>query len=252
MINQIIDKIENDFFDPFPDNDLKEFILKSSKRIRSKVAILYFKSAGFEINNSILKILAAGEIIHNASLLHDDVIDNAEMRRGKTTISKKYSSKISILAGDYLTSLAIEKLLNLKNFEILNIFKDCIQKMTKAEIKQYFLRGKVPAKSEYIEICEGKTAALFEAIFESCAIILNAPVNNAVNFAKNFGIVFQIKNDLEEHSAANDKSNEIYTAKDILGIENTYILLDNYKEEMRKILIKHPQNSHKQEVEERI
>lgn len=250
MINQIITKMEKNFFDPLPDDDLKDFIIKSSKRIRSKSAILYFKSAGFEVNDNLLRILAAGEIIHNASLLHDDVIDNAELRRGKITLAKKYSSKISILAGDYLTSLAIEKILKLKNFEILNIFKDCIQKMTKAEIKQYFLRGKVPAESEYIEICEGKTAALFEAIFESCAIILNAPINDAINFAKNFGIVFQIKNDLEENSAATDKSNEIYTAKDILGIENTYILLDNYKEEMRRILTTHPENSYKQELED--
>lgn len=250
MIEKILIKIEENFNDPFPDEDLKNFILKPSKRIRSKIAILYFSALGYEINNDVIQILSAGEIIHNASLLHDDVLDNAPTRRGETTIAQKHSPHISILAGDYLVSLAIDKLLNINSKEILNNFKTCIQKMTASEIKQYFLRGKIPTLAEYLEICEGKTAALFETIFENCAIILNANIETSKKFAKIFGIVFQVKNDLEKESAHVDELNKIYTAKDILGIEKTTSLLDNYKEEMREILKGVPENKYKQELED--
>ena len=115
-------KIENSFVDPIPNEALNKFVSKGSKLIRSSLAILYFKAQNFEISEKVYNILSAGEIIHNASLLHDDVIDNANLRRGEKTLSKQFSPHVSILAGDYLLSYAIEKLLLLKDFKILDIF----------------------------------------------------------------------------------------------------------------------------------
>ncbi len=225
--------------------ELKDFINSPSKRIRSLCTILYFKSKSVKIESDFINILTIGELIHNASLLHDDVIDNSILRRGKPTIGKKYSPQISILSGDLLLSIATEMLIALNNIEIMKNFQKCINKMSTAEINQYFLRGKIPEIKDYISIAEGKTASLFEAIFKSCANITNTDITKAKNFAKNFGILFQLKNDIETVSAQIDKQNNIYTPKDILGIEKTHILIDNYFDNVRRDLEEYSESIYK-------
>lgn len=235
-----IKKVEDELFGLFESGNevterLKSFLSSSSKRIRSKLAILYLKSNNCEITDDIITLLSAGELIHNSSLLHDDVIDEAEFRRGETTISKEFSPKISILSGDYLLSFAVKNLLKLNNNEILNIFLDCTEKMCKAEINQYLLRGKIPIETEYLEICKGKTASLFASVLKSCAIIKGLDKEIAEKLGTLFGILFQINNDLQEESVKSDKKNGIYTSLKVLGIEKTNALKDNYKEEIRAI-----------------
>lgn len=237
------------FVDPISGDVLKDFLLSGSKFIRSTLSILYLKSQGIEIKDDIYKILVAGEIIHSASLLHDDVVDEADTRRGKTTISKEFDSKIAILAGDYLLSKAIGELVELKDFFILEKFKFCTQMMAEAEIKQYFLREKTPCADEYIQICKGKTAGLFSVILESVAGLSGMDSEKAKSFGEIFGLCFQIKNDLNQESAAVDKINGVITANDVLGIEKTQNLLDNYKEEMRKIIKDFPENLYKKGLE---
>ena len=241
-------EILNGFSEPILENEITNFISMGSKKIRSRLALLYLKLLDIELDKNIYKILAAGEILHNASLLHDDVIDEACTRRNSTTISKKYSPKISILAGDYLLSYAIEKLLDINNPEILIKFKDCAKLMCKAEIKQFLLRNNIPEIEDYIEICTNKTAQLFKTILESCALYSSQNQTLAGEFGLNFGIYFQIKNDLEKNSAQQDIVNNINTAKNIIGIEKTQILLDNYYEEMLNILSKFPDNIYKREL----
>ena len=219
--------------------------------IRSKIALLYFLAQEQKMNNEIYQILAAVEILHNASLLHDDVIDEALLRRGKSTIAKEYSDKVSILIGDYLILLAFEKIVNLDS-KINEIFKQCSKKMVEAELCQYFNKNKVVSKEEYLEICCGKTASLFVASLESISTYLGLNVNLARNFGRLFGIVFQIKNDLEEYSAEEDSKNKIFTAKDVLGIEKTKLLLDNYKEEMFGIINNFSDNVYKKALEDLI
>lgn len=247
-ILNINDEILKGFTDPILTKDLSQFISSGSKRIRSIVAILYLKMQGIQPTNLEYKILAAGEIIHNASLLHDDVIDEADLRRGKSTIGKRFSPKISILAGDYLLSYAIEKILEINKPEILNLFKDCVRDMCLSEFSQYFLRENVPSKEKYISICEGKTAKLFSTILKSCARLNNLDEETAEIFGKTFGTYFQLKNDLLKVSIEQDKVNGIYTLKDILGIEKTKNLLDNYIEKMNEILSVFPDNIYKEEL----
>ena len=147
---------------------IQDFLSSGSKRIRTILTALYLKASGCgNLSEDSINIITAGEIIHNASLLHDDVLDGAKLRRGKTAFCEEYSPHISILSGDYLLSIATEKLLNINNNEILQIFLKCTQKMCTAEINQFFLRGKLPTIEEYINICEGKTACLFEAVIKS-------------------------------------------------------------------------------------
>lgn len=228
---------------------LIDFLNEPSKLIRSQLAILYLRVGGKILNDSIYKVLEAGELMHNASLLHDDVIDDAETRRGYTTIGKKYSYKLSIIAGDYLVSEVIFRVLSLNNIEIIKIFQNYLKLMCEGEINQFFLRGSLPTKDDYINICKAKTGALFSAILESCAILTNMDVEHAKNFAQVFGLYFQIKNDLDEASAKVDAKNKIYTANAILGIENTLSLLDNCRKEMKNLLGVFPESIYKQELE---
>ena len=244
-LDKVLQKMHEGVEYPF----LTEFLDEPSKRIRSRLAILYLKSANKEINDVICNILASGELIHNASLLHDDVIDDAESRRGKTSVAKTISPKISILAGDYLTSLAISKILKLNNQKILDIFQNCTTRMCEAEFKQYFMRGQIPSIEDYIDISKGKTGALFAAILKSCAIIAGMDISGAQKLGETYGLYFQIKNDLDEKSVMEDKQNEIYTVNSVLGIEKTLSLLDNLKEEMRNLLGVFPESSYRQELE---
>lgn len=251
-LSLVQEEIFRDFSDPFQDDSLLDFLNSGSKYIRSTLVILYLKSQNYELTKNIYKILSVGEIIHNASLLHDDVLDNADLRRGKLTFARKQNSKISILAGDYLLSYAINKISELENFKFVDIFNACIKKMTQAEIRQYFLRNTIPKEKDYLEICSGKTASLFSTIMEASYISLIKKEEKAIEFAEKFGIVFQIKNDLDKESLEIDKNNGIYTAKDVLGIEKTNALLDNYKEEMINIIAKFPDNIYKKSLEDLI
>ena len=251
-LNTIQKELENSFEDPTYDNSIKIFVTNGSKLIRSSLAILYLKAQDKEITSEIIKILVAGELIHNASLLHDDVLDNAETRRNKKTLSKKFNSKISILAGDYLLSHAVSILLEISSKEVLKLFQNCTKEMTNAEIKQYFLRKQLPSETEYINICKGKTAKLFSTILESCAIISKLNQTNAKIFGEIFGVIFQIKNDLAPDSRKQDKNNKIFTAEDIMGIEKTNSLLDNYKEELRAVLNNFSNNEYSKRLKDLI
>ena len=129
------EKLKSCFVEPVLDDKIENFVLGPSKRIRSVLAILYFRALDCSVSEKFLEILAATELIHNASLLHDDVIDSAVKRRGEDTILKQFSPKISILAGDFLLSLAVERLQIIDDNKILNIFKNCVNMIR--EIKGY-------------------------------------------------------------------------------------------------------------------
>lgn len=247
-INKILANIiDNDLF---VYRELKSFLNGPSKRIRSILGLLYLKANNADIIQNHLTLLAAGELIHNGSLLHDDVIDGAEKRRGEKTIAAKISNKAAILAGDYLISIAVQQILKLKNDKITEIFSECTKKMSEAELIQMSLNFQKTSAEEYIKICEGKTASLFTAILESAAILSGTDIYNAKELGKNFGVLFQIKNDLNLQSAKNDLKNGTMTAKDIFGIEKTNTLIDNYKEEIANIVNIFPNDKYVSEIKE--
>lgn len=257
LAEEDIQRIENNITNLFPtDNDVLEdlglFLKKKSKRIRSLLAILYLRLNNIIINENLILLFSAGELIHNASLLHDDVIDDANTRRESITLNSKYNSKIAILSGDYLLSFAVNYLNKLDNKEILDIFINTTKSMSNAEIKQYTLRNKTVNIEQYLEIIYGKTASLFEAILKSSAVLSGLDIYKSGEFGKFFGLLFQINNDQLEDSANNDKKNAIMTITDILGIEKTNNLKDNYKEKMRALLKEFSDNKYKQGLEDLI
>lgn len=230
---------------------LKEFLSRKSKLIRSIVAILFLKSANEIITDEQYSILAATELIHNASLIHDDAIDENVIRRGKDSINSKFGDKFSIIAGDYVTTLATQELLKLANNDVLQIYFETISKMCEGESLQYFQKGKIPTLDEYLKKTQYKTAELFKACLVAISIYSkNQMLVEAREFAINYGIAFQIRNDLEDYKRGIDNSSDIqqgiYTAPVIFAdsvennafaIEKTMDLIDNYCQRAKVALL---------------
>lgn len=257
LVSEELDLLEFSFNNILaPDNliyaDIDAFIRGKSKRIRSLLSLLYLKMNGIKIKDDIIKLLTSVELIHNASLLHDDVIDNSSYRRGNRTLFDKYGSKLSVLSGDYILSLAANKLLKLNNTNILNVFFDTTKAMSEAEIEQYLNRNSNITLNQYINIVTGKTASLFSACMSASAILANINIDIAQQFGTKFGILFQISNDMEPESEKNDIANGVKTIIDILGIEKTLDLKDNYKEELSRLLTHFPENKYKKGIEDLI
>ena len=231
-------------------SELNKFLMSNSKRIRSILCLLYLKANNIDLTDDTLSLLIAGELIHNASLIHDDIIDSSEFRRNEKSLYKKFDSKIGVLLGDFLLSIAIEKLININNPIVSNAFLNTTKMMSNAEIEQFLTRDKDITIEEHIKIIEGKTASLFSAVLKSTAALSGLKIETAEKLGILFGVIFQINNDLTSDSVKNDESNGIKTASNILGIEKTLALKDNYKEEIMRVIAEFPNKKYKKGIED--
>lgn len=210
-----------------------------SKHIRPLISFLYLKALGFNIDEKQIIFQTAIELVHNASLIHDDVIDDSEIRRNIKTINNEFDNKLAVISGDYILSIALNYIAKLNSIKIVEMFAETLSFMTKGEINQQFSKFQIPTIEDYIKKTEQKTAKLFETAI--CGSLLLANSNeNALVFAKNFGIAFQIRDDIINiKTSKTDIKDGIYTAPIIYagntenytnGIEKSQILLNNYIE----------------------
>jgi geranylgeranyl pyrophosphate synthase len=244
-------------------SSLLRFLRAPSKHIRSVLPILYLKALGQNLSENQVKILSVVELVHNASLIHDDVIDECNLRRGCKTLSSEFDNKLAVISGDYVLSVAMEILMSFKNFDVINKFINTIKQMCIGEINQNFDRFKVGTIENYIEKTKNKTGYLFETAMTTCVMVSN-PVQNIEeisDFGLNFGIAFQIRDDILNFSNSdiskpynNDLEDGIYNAPVILGqdednyvsgVEKSKILLNNYIENAKILLKDLPENIYK-------
>lgn len=232
---------------------LSRILNAPSKHIRPLISFLYLKALGAEVDEKQIQYQTAIEFVHNASLIHDDVIDESIERRGVETLNYKLGNKMAVIMGDYLLSVAMKKVLNLSIPQLIEMFCETLEIMSFGEINQNLNKFKIPTIDEYIKKSEQKTAKLFETAIDGAVIINNCSgfENNEIlrfaqndkevfhkNFAKNFGIAFQIRDDLINClTSKSDIEEGIYTAPVIysegleiteFGIEKTQDLLNNY------------------------
>lgn len=243
--------------------ELLEFFNAPSKRIRPLLALLYLKSADIEITERHYSLLGAIELIHNASLIHDDIIDECGIRRGRTAIHKSFGNKLAVISGDYILSLAMQKIAALNSAEILASFSNTMKNMCIGEINQQFNLFKIPTLEQYIEKSAQKTGNLFKSAIETSLILSGLDVFLGENFALNFGIAFQIRDDILNIISCekfgkpinNDVECGIYNAPVIFaggkenimnGVEKTYILLNNYIDKSKKYLSNLEDNVYKE------
>lgn len=208
-----------------------------SKHIRPLVSILYLKAIGENIDEKQILYQSAIELVHNASLIHDDVIDESPIRRNEQTLNNAFGNKLAVISGDFLLSAALDKVIKIGEIKLIKMFSDTLEIMSTGEIVQHFNRFKIPSIDEYINKSAQKTAKLFETAL--CGSLLIAKSNRkGLEFARNFGIAFQIRDDLINCKTTNSDIKEgVYNAPVIFSggteissdaIEKTNILLNNY------------------------
>ena len=224
------------------EKDLASFLAAPAKRLRPLLGLLFLRALFGEINPKQYDVLLSVELIHNATLIHDDVIDKAEKRREQETLNVKFDNELAVIAGDYLLSVAMEKVINTNSVEVIKICTSALKSTCMGEINQYFTRHQITSIEQYIEKSREKTALLFEISVLGALLLSEKSVDEnlrktAKDFAQNFGIAFQIRDDLiNVLNAQNDISSGIYTAPVIFAVEENENILksENMLEEIKK------------------
>lgn len=220
-------------------SQLINFLTSPSKRIRPLLAFLFLRANGLNADIEQYSLQTAIELVHNASLIHDDIIDESQMRRSQETINSKFGNKLAVITGDYILSTALRRISALNSPKLLAMFSETLSNMCQGEVNQHFSKNRITSLEEYILKSKQKTAKLFKtAVAGSLLIKENENIKQAEEFGENFGIAFQIRDDLINAKTSNtDIKDGIYNAPVIFsgnandigsGIEKTYLLLNNY------------------------
>ncbi len=187
------------------DRIMQYIVKRKGKQMRPMLVLLSAKLHG-EINNASYRAASLVELLHTATLVHDDVVDDALERRGMFSINALWKNKIAVLVGDYLLSKGLLLSLENKDFTILTILSNAVKKMSEGELLQIEkTRNLNFDESVYYEIISGKTASLLAS---SCAAGASSVTDNPAiiqkmqEFGENVGMAFQIKDDLFDYGEA--------------------------------------------------
>jgi len=183
------------------------------KRIRPLLTLGAAKLCGYENGNRDINLAACIELIHNATLLHDDVIDNSDLRRGNQSSNAIWGNQSSILVGDYLFSRCFEIMVEDGSQEILKLLSSTSSKIAQGEVLQLEYKGELDILEEtYLNIINLKTATLFAAATRVGACIANKSKKEKdalESYGRNLGLAFQIADDALDY----------YSTKTIFGKE---------------------------------
>jgi octaprenyl-diphosphate synthase len=178
------------------------------KRLRPALLLLAAGASGYR-GPSAIRLGAVVEMIHSATLVHDDVIDGAQTRRGRPSTNARWGNHMSVLAGDWLYMQSFEMALRERNFAILDILIDLTQNMVEGELMQLTLLGQIDLReSEATELAYRKTACLFSGCARLGAVLGRQPkhVEEALaEYGRNAGLAFQLVDDLLDFTASPEK-----------------------------------------------
>ena len=175
------------------------------KRLRALLTLGSSKLCGYEKGTRDVNLAACVELIHAATLMHDDVIDNGDLRRGKKTLNKIWGNQSSILVGDYLLSRCFEMMVEDGDQEVLKLLSSTSAEISQGEVLQLQHNAEIDMLEEtYLKIISSKTASLFAAATKVGAILSNQEnkVKDALEFyGKNLGLTFQIADDTLDYNS---------------------------------------------------
>jgi octaprenyl-diphosphate synthase len=183
-------------------NYLGEYLRRSGgKRVRPALLILSAYAAGGKGRDpNVIRMATVMEMLHTATLVHDDIIDNADTRRNQPSVNAKFGSQTAVLMGDWLYMSAFETSLQERSLEILDILTRLTRKMTEGELIQTTLLGRMDiTEDQYFDVLQRKTAYLFSACCQIGGILGGADeaVQKALgNYGLQLGIAFQLLDDL--------------------------------------------------------
>ncbi|CDG23040.1 Octaprenyl-diphosphate synthase [Xenorhabdus poinarii G6] len=189
-------------------NQLGYYIISGGgKRIRPMIAVLVGKALRCEDEKHI-KVAALIEFIHTATLLHDDVVDESDMRRGKATANAIYGNAASVLVGDFIYTRSFQMMTDLDSMRVLKLMSDATNVIAEGEVMQ-LMNCNDPNVSEddYMRVIYSKTARLFEVAAHSAAILANATPEQEMalrDYGRYLGTAFQLIDDLLDYDSDNN------------------------------------------------
>ena len=187
-------------------NQLSHYIIAGGgKRLRPLLVLLSAKAAGYEGSKHI-DVAVILELVHTATLLHDDVVDASKMRRGRETANLVWGNEASVLVGDFLYSRAFQMMVDLENIRVLEILADATNTIAEGEVMQLASCGDPDTTEErYLTTIHNKTAKLFEAAATLGAIIAGrgGEFENAMGaYGRHIGAAFQLVDDALDYSSS--------------------------------------------------
>lgn len=222
-IQELLDLIDKDFIkvdelineqviseiDRIPDIS-NHIINLGGKRLRPILTLTTAKICNYR-GSMHIKLAAAVELMHTATLLHDDVVDESDIRRGKSASHKIWDNKSSILVGDFLLGKAFQLMVETKSLECLENLSNASARIAEGEVMQLIASDNIKTtEDQYMKIIESKTAELFSTACVVGALISKSKreeIDALISFGKNLGIAFQLKDDALDY----------YGEKNILG-----------------------------------
>lgn len=206
-VNRIIlDKARSDV-DLIPEL-ARHLIDSGGKRLRPMLTIASAKMCGYEGADHV-RLAASVEFMHTATLLHDDVVDESDMRRGKKTARILWGNEASVLVGDFLLGQAFKMMVDVGVIEALRILSDAAAVIAEGEVMQLMASKNTETnEDEYLAVINAKTAALFSAAAEVGAVLAERPKAEQAalrSYGKNLGIAFQLVDDVLDYSGDQEK-----------------------------------------------
>lgn len=189
-------------------NQLGFYIVNSGgKRIRPLITVLAARALGINTNEHHA-LAAIIEFIHTATLLHDDVVDESTMRRGRQTANAVFGNQASVLVGDFLYSRAFQMMVGLKRMPVMDILSDATNRIAQGEVMQLMnCNDPNTTQESYLEVIYSKTARLFEAATQLAAVLTDQPahIEKAMqNYGKHLGTAFQLVDDVLDYVASEE------------------------------------------------
>ncbi len=189
-------------------NEVLDYIhAKAGKQLRPMIVLLAAQLCR-GVTEKTIQTAVSLELLHNASLVHDDVVDSSPMRRGAKSVQAKWSNKVAVLVGDYMLARVIQAVTEIHNSQILNIVASLGMSLSSGEILQLHANQSMwITEAQYFQIITQKTAYLFAACAEAGAESSAATMRQTTalrEFGKHLGICFQLKDDIFDYSDAEE------------------------------------------------
>ncbi len=225
ILNKLSSKVE------LVDEMTKYHVKTGGKRLRALLTLGSAKLSGYTKGGRDINLATCVELIHAATLMHDDVIDNGKIRRGKKTLNQIWGNQSSILVGDYLLSRCFEMMVEDGNLEILKLLSSTSAEISQGEVLQLQHKGEIDMLEDtYQKIISAKTASLFAASTKVGAILANKEnkIKQALEvYGKNLGLTFQIADDTLDYNSdlkifGKEIGNDFYEGKITLPIILVY------------------------------
>ena len=185
-------------------NQIAEYIISAGgKRIRPVLVLLLAKAYGYQ-GAAHHELAAVVEFIHTATLLHDDVVDESSMRRGRQTANAMFGNAASVLVGDFLYSRSFQMMVGLDNMRVMQILSDATNVIAEGEVLQLLnMHDPDVTQDSYLKVIRSKTAKLFEAAAELGALVggaSDAQIEAAGEYGRSLGTAFQLIDDVLDYA----------------------------------------------------